>query len=58
MYGVLKGQRALALLELELQTGASCHADAGNQTWIPCKSSQCSLLTTEPSLRSSWLSVC
>lgn len=30
-------QRALALLELDLQMVVSCHVGAGNRTWILCE---------------------
>ena len=34
-------KKALDFLELELQTVATCHGAAGNQTWVLWKSSQC-----------------
>ena len=37
-----RGQkRALDRPALQLQMVESCHVSAGNQTWIPCKSSLC-----------------
>ena len=43
MPGVLRDQkRELNHLKLELQMVVSCYVDAGNQTWVFCKSSKCS----------------
>lgn len=40
--GPCEGQkRILDLLDMELQTTVSHHANAGSQTWVFCKSSQC-----------------
>jgi hypothetical protein len=51
MSGTLRGQKmASDQLELELQTVESCHVGAGNQTPL-CKSSQCVLFTSQPSLQ-------
>lgn len=48
MLSVLRGQRALDPLELELWMVMSHHVNAGNWTWVVCKSNEV-LLTTEPS---------
>ena len=41
MPGAGRGQkRALDLLELELQMVVNCYVDAGNGTWVICKSSK------------------
>lgn len=41
MLAVHGGQKSASdLLELELQMVVSCHVGAGNQTWVPQKSSQ------------------
>lgn len=38
----LRGQKSVSdLLELELQAILSCHVDAGDWTWVICKSRQC-----------------
>ena len=45
--GACEGQKTRDLLELEWQVGVSCHLGAGNQAWVPCKTSKHS----EPSLQ-------
>jgi hypothetical protein len=43
VYGACRGhKRASDLLKLEAQVVVSHHVGSGNQTWVLCKSNQCS----------------
>lgn len=39
--GAHGGQKRNHTLELELQTAVNCHVNAGNETWVLWKSTQC-----------------